>query len=197
LPPPSYVRPEFAARSAQTGESAATDAAPSSPASRPGGWRASQDFLAAASLAARYLCWLGVVLMVYGGICAFGAMGIPGLFDRQVFWADRWVRGIAIWLVFLAPAIVCFFLTAKVLGGAAWSFIAGIAVSGIAALGMAAIVLLCLLGLPATVTPLLVAFIPLVLAVATLVYAARALSMRANDPARQAAGFEVKLPPAP
>jgi hypothetical protein len=179
LPPPSYVRADAPPPTVRAA------AAVAAAGSRPGAWRASQDCIAAASLAARYPCWLGVVLTVYGGICAYGAMGIPGLFNRQAFWADRWIRGITIWMAFLAPAIVCFFLAAKVFGGAAWSFIAGIAVSGIAALGMSAIVLLCLFGLPATLTPLLVAFIPLVLSVANVVYATRALAVRAIDPARQ------------
>lgn len=167
----------------------------SAAASRPGAWRASQEFLGAASLVARYLCWLGVVLTVYGGICAYGAMGIPGLVDRKLFWADRWIRGISVWLAFLAPAIVCFFLAAKVLSGAAWSFIAAIVVSVVAGLGMLAIVLLCLFGLPQSLTPLLIAFVPLVLTVASVVYAARALTARACDLRRQPAGFDVKVPP--
>jgi hypothetical protein len=132
---------------------------------------------------------------VYGGICAYGAMGISGLIDSKVFWADRWIRGVAIWPAFLAPALVCFFLAAKVLSGAAWSFIAGIVVSAVAGIGMLAIALLCLLGLPQSLTPLLIAFIPMVLAAASVVYAARALRAKACDPRRQPAGFDVKLPP--
>lgn len=185
LPPPAYVRPETARTTA--GEPKA---------SRPAPWRGSEEFSAAAALAARYLCWLGVVLTVYGGICAYGAMGIPGLVGKNVFWADRWIRGLAIWLAFLAPALVCFFLAVKALSGAAWSLIAGIVVSALASSGMLVIVLLCLFGLPQSLTPLLIAFIPLVLAVASVVYAAKALRAKACDPRRQPAGFDVTLPPA-